>query len=332
MAKLITTVKIFHLFIVSIAIALLLGCGRSSSKTEALPIITNESPITPVDPEPEAGTFLEISVVTLDADGVDSGESAYTLIENVFAEGSIEAPDFYSADHTDVPHIVEDSDEAVGNHFVFLAHRDQDLNKGVASDRQRNEIKTYDKSEQSVKGYMGETMQFSWKFKVSSELELSTKFSHFFQLKAKNFNNDNSNGNDDQPVITLSGAEKDSSGNELQVRYNPGFKPDGSSNSDVYLARVDWSSITDEWLEISVQATFVEDGAFQMKIIRMSDEAVVLNLNENNIDMWRGVQEQDFVRPKWGIYRSLADADSLRAAEEQVRFADFSIKKGTLSQ
>ena len=95
---------------------------------------------------------------------------------------------------------------------------------------------------------------------------------------------------------------------------------------------VDWSTITDEWLAVTVQATFAEDGAFHMQITRMRDEAIVVDLSENNIDMWRGVQEQDFVRPKWGIYRSLADADSLRAAEEQVRLADFAISKGTLSQ
>ncbi|WP_226990263.1 hypothetical protein [Paraglaciecola mesophila] len=144
-------------------------------------------------------------------------------------------------------------------------------------------------------------MQFSWKFKISNELELSKKFSHFFQLKAKNFSQDNSKG----------------------------FNADGTSTSDIYLIKADWSSITDEWLNITVQATFAEEGAFYMQISRMQDNAILVDINEPVIDMWRGVSSEDFVRPKWEIYRSLADGDSLRSEEEQVRFADFVVEKGT---
>ncbi|MCW8849854.1 MAG: T9SS type A sorting domain-containing protein, partial [Melioribacteraceae bacterium] len=35
--------------------------------------------------------------------------------------------------------------------------------------------------------------------------------------------------------------------------------------------------------------------------------------------------DNDFIRPKWGIYRSLNDSSSLR--DEAVRFADFSIQE-----
>jgi|TARA_B100000929_G_C15503719_1_gene418207 hypothetical protein len=46
-------------------------------------------------------------------------------------------------------------------------------------------------------------------------------------------------------------------------------------------------------------------------------------------DMWRGVSGEDFIRPKWGIYRSVAELDKLRGQEERVKFADFVIRKGT---
>ena len=36
-----------------------------------------------------------------------------------------------------------------------------------------------------------------------------------------------------------------------------------------------------------------------------------------------------FIRPKWGIYRSLLDVASLR--DDSIRFSDFSIAEGTLS-
>jgi len=45
--------------------------------------------------------------------------------------------------------------------------------------------------------------------------------------------------------------------------------------------------------------------------------------------MWRGPDDNNtpYVRPKWGIYRSTEELNSLRAAEEQVFFADFEISE-----
>lgn len=285
-------------------------------------------------PITQADGFENISHVLLQSDGVDSGLDAYTLIENAFGEGSIESPDLYAGNHESVVHIIEDTDTIIGSHFVFLAHRDddQDKDKG-ASDRQRNEIKTYDKSPQETLAFEGETFQYSWKFKVSSELELTSKFSHFFQIKARNESNDNTNGNDDQPIITLSGAQKNSTGNQLQVRYSAGFDENGNSTGlDKNLIETDWSLITDEWVEVFVQATFSESGKLDMTLTRLSDNAEIFNISEQNIDMWRGFNDDDFARPKWGIYRSIVETDSLRVDEERVRFADFSITRGKLAQ
>ncbi|MEM5512450.1 VCBS domain-containing protein [Pseudoalteromonas sp. AS84] len=285
-------------------------------------------------PIAQADGFENISNVLLQSDGVDSGLDAYTLIENAFGEGSIESPDLYVGNHESVVHIIEDTDTIIGNHFIFLAHRDddQDKDKG-ASDRQRNEIKTYDKSPQQTLAFEGETFQYSWKFKVSSELELTSKFSHFFQIKARNESNDNTNGNDDQPIITLSGAQKNSTGNQLQVRYSAGFDENGNSTGlDRNLIETDWSLITDEWVEVFVQATFSESGKLDMTLTRLSDNAVIFNISEQNIDIWRGFSDDDFARPKWGIYRSIVETDSLRIDEERVRFTDFSITKGKLAQ
>jgi hypothetical protein len=53
----------------------------------------------------------------------------------------------------------------------------------------------------------------------------------------------------------------------------------------------------------------------------MSDGVELFSYNDSFIDNWRPGTE--FVRPKWGIYRSLNDADALR--DEEVLFNDFSI-------
>lgn len=326
------TLKVlFYFFLVALVISALSACGSSSqSNTPPQSVAVPDSQGDGETPIEEQAEFTLVSEVMLSATGTASASETYTLIESVFGDGSIEAPDLFAGDHTSTPHILEETDSVIGPHFVFLAHRDDDFNKGVQSDRQRNEIKTYDKSDDEVLGFEGETMQFEWYFYVASDMSLTSRFSHFFQLKARNDNEDNSNGNDDQPVITLSAVEKDSSGKELQVRHSVGFNSDGSRTSDVYLVRANWSDIADEWVKVFVQATFAEEGEFTMQITRVRDDATIVNINEANIDMWRGVSDEDFIRPKWGIYRSTAEIDKLRQQEERVKFADFVIRKGTL--
>ena len=56
-------------------------------------------------------------------------------------------------------------------------------------------------------------------------------------------------------------------------------------------------------------------------IVRLSDSLEVFSYNDFIVDNWRPGTE--FVRPKWGIYRSLNDASSLR--DEEVLYNDFSI-------
>ena len=317
-------------------IVFVVGCGGSSSPPQSsTPIVTPSAP----DPDPiPVDDFILVSETIVRADGVNTGRTAYQLIEDAFGSGSIEAPDFYANDHNEVVHILEDQDTTVGNHFVFLAHRDLDFDRGEQSDRQRNEIKTFDRSSEDLLAFEGDTFQYNWKFKVSSQQSLSSRFTHFFQIKARNYSpeaQDNVNGNDSQPVITLSGARRSSTGDMLQVRYSAGNNPDGSRDSDTYLKEIDWFSITDEWLDIQVQITFAEadrGGAFKMIATRMSDEQVMIDIDLTSIDMWRGQLAQDFSRPKWGIYRSVLEVNSLRADEERVRFADFTIRKGRLAE
>ena len=328
------TLKVLlYFFLIALVITAISACGgstQSPTPPEAVSLPDSQGDGDTNEDPAEQEAFTVTSEVTLIATGADSASETYASIERVFGEGSIEAPDLFEGDHTDTAHILEETDSTVGPHFVFLAHRDEDFNKGVQSDRQRNEIKTYDKSDNNLLGFEGETMQFEWYFHISSEMSLTRKFSHFFQLKARNDTDDNTNGNDDQPVITLSAVEKDSSGKELQVRHSVGFNTNGSSTSDVYLIRTNFNDIADEWVKVFVQATFAEEGSFMMQITRLRDSAIVVDVNETNIDMWRGVSSDDFVRPKWGIYRSTAEIDKLRQQEERVKFADFVIRKGTL--
>ena len=236
------------------------------------------------------------------------------MIKNFAGPNPIEAPDLYEVNHPGLPHIFEATDQEVGDHFVFVIHRDEDRDRDRLdiTDRQRNEIKTYDKSEDAVKAYEDEIMIYRWKFKIESGISLTTRFSHFFQLKAVG-------GDDSMPIITLTGNVQ-SGEHGFEVRHSP-----LSSTTD--LARTDRDSVEGRWLTAYVRATFSEEGDFRMIIVDEAAKEVVFDISEQGLDMWRGTAGDHFVRPKWGIYRSLAEKEDLRIDEEVVRFANFEVEK-----
>ena len=297
------------------ALLVLAGCGSGGGggTTPVGGMPPGPDPGPPIDSVP----FTVLTTRTLDADGDQVGLDAYDLIRDFggnYIPGPIEAPDLYPVNHPGVRHIYEDTDATVGNHFVFIIHRDVDIDRDRVdiTDRQRNEIKTYDKSEEAVLGFENETFIYRWKFRINDAMEVSTRFSHFFQLKAVG-------GSDSHPILTISGAER-SGADGIEVRYSP-------LQADTILQRRDWSMVTGEWLEAYCRVTFAESGDLRLIVTRMRDEAVIFNIDEQGLDLWRGEDASHFVRPKWGIYRSILDWDNLRPDEESVRFANFSVSE-----
>jgi len=294
------------------------GCGSGGGSQAS-----GGGPPPVVDPGPPIDTvqFNVLTTRTLDADGDMIGLDTYDLIRDFggdYVPGPIEAPDLYPINHPGVRHIYEDSDAIVGNHFVFIIHRDIDIDRDRVEndDRQRNEIKTYSSSEEAVKGFENETFIYRWKFRINAGMEVSTRFTHLFQLKAVG-------GADSHPILTISGAER-SGEDGIEVRYSP-------LQQDTILQRTDWSTVTGEWLEAYCRVTFAESGDLRLIVTRMRDDAVIFDIDERGLDLWRGEDSSHFVRPKWGIYRSILDWDSLRPDEESVRFANFSVSEVMLS-
>jgi len=290
---------------------ILVGCSSGGGGSPAPPVVT-PPPVT--GPPTDEVQFTELTNRTLDADGDLTGLDAYDLIRDFAGPNPIESPDLYPINHPAVKHIYEDSDATVGNHFVFTIHRDIDIDRDRVEidDRQRNEIKTYASSEEAVKGFENETFIFRWKFKINAGMEVSTRFTHLFQLKAVG-------GPDSHPILTISGAER-SGEDGIEVRYSP--LQQGS-----ILQRQDWSMVTGEWLEAYCRVTFAESGDLRLIVTRLRDDAVVFDIDQQGLDLWRGEDASHFVRPKWGIYRSILDLDNLRPDEEVVRFANFSVSE-----
>ncbi|MEM6514341.1 MAG: hypothetical protein AAF660_15125 [Pseudomonadota bacterium] len=298
------------------------GCGGSSGGASAPtpPPIVNPPPAMSGPPVDEAN-YTVLTTRSLESDGPMVGLDAYDLIRAFGGDrvpGPIESPDQYAVNHPGVRHIFEDTDAEVGNHFVFIIHRDIDIDRDRVdvTDRQRNEIKTYDQSEEAVKGFEDETFVYRWKFKINANMEVSTRFTHFFQLKAVG-------GDDSQPILTISGAER-SGDDGIEVRHSP-------LQDTTILQRTDWTTVTGEWLEAYCRATFSDTGDLRFIVTRLRDDEVVFDIDVQGLDLWRGTDASHFVRPKWGIYRSLLDLDKLRPDEEAVRFANFSVQEVILA-
>ena len=296
----------------SAVFALLALCGCSQGGGSAAPVDT--PPPVGLPPPTDEVPFTVLTTRTLDADGDMMGLDAYDLIRDFGGPNPIEAPDLYPINHPGVRHIYEEYDPDIGNHFVFIIHRDIDIDRDRIEndDRQRNEIKTYASSEEAVKGFENETFIYRWKFKINASMEVSTRFTHLFQLKAVG-------GEDSHPILTISGAER-SGEDGIEVRYSP-------LQADTILDREVWSMVTGEWLEAYCRVTFADSGDLRLIVTRMSDDAVIFDIDERGLDFWRGEDASHFVRPKWGIYRSILDWDNLRSDEESVRFANFSVSE-----
>lgn len=255
--------------------------------------------------------------VTLEADG--PGQT-YELITSVLAPGHnpIESPgeaDGSCDNHTSFGrHISEVFDTDLNkNVFKFSLHVANDNDRCRNFDRQRNEIKSYDQSPDNLLGVEGETVEYRWKFKMDINFQPSSSFTHLHQLKAVGGTEDS------MPLITLTARK--ATPDRLELRY-------AETTSQVTLTTIDLSLLKDKWIEVIETVTYGEIGIYNLIITDIDSDTQILNYSDPSIRMWK--TQADFIRPKWGIYRSLNNASQLR--DEEVLFADFSIlEDSTLS-
>lgn len=237
----------------------------------------------------------------------DGPGDTYTLLENALGGSPLEVPD---CDHeTTFKHIEEVYDETLEKYvFQFYIHTDIDTDRcGTNTDRQRNEIKAYDPSPDYLKAIEREVVTYEWMFKIEELFQPSNSFTHLFQLKVVG-GNDAAN-----PLITITPRKGEPE--KLQFIHGRG------DNKYTAVTDADLSLIKGQWVKAFCKATYAEDTGkidFNLKLL---DGTEVMSYTNEEIDMWR--DGASFVRPKWGIYRSLNDKASLR--DEEVYFADFKV-------
>ncbi|HQG68611.1 MAG TPA: hypothetical protein PLW20_08450, partial [Paludibacteraceae bacterium] len=82
--------------------------------------------------------------------------------------------------------------------------------------------------------------------------------------------------------------------------------------------------LENSWVEVTERIKIdPENGNYAITIKRINDGIVLLDYENQHLLTIR--PDNNFIRPKWGIYRSLLSSQDLR--DESVRFADFSIEE-----
>ena len=252
-------------------------------------------------------------VIFLQAD-LDNADSAVLQIQHVFGEKSVESPDLYPKNHYGHEHIRMVEDDEIGTAFSFIIHRDLDGDRdkkwSPGKERQRNEIKGYHGSPDSMRGKRMETQHIKWNLKIDKSFQVTKQFCHFFQLKAVG------SKNIDKPVLTLSGVNN--KGNpQLQLQWWS-----VQDSGKVFLT--DWESSKDQWLQCVCIVHYSRNGFITFSV-RSVDGKINQQKELKNLETWRDGFE--FVRPKWGIYRSLAKEKEKLNTQDQIRLNNFSIHK-----
>jgi hypothetical protein len=249
--------------------------------------------------------------VKLTADGPGN---TYELINSVLGGTGdvVEDPD--CAHPAFGRHISEVFDNTLNkNVFVFTMHVTPDNDRcNGATDRQRNEIKTYGPSPANTKGELNETVTYRWKFRIDAAMQPSSSFTHIHQIKAGD------GTNEDAPIITI--TPRAGTPEKLEIIHTGNTS--ASTLSKVKI--VDLAPFKGTWVEVTEKVTYKTNGSYEITIKKVSDGSTLLTYSNSNIDMWRDAAT--FCRPKWGIYRSLNNVSVLR--DEEVRFADFCIAEG----
>lgn len=252
--------------------------------------------------------FMEAQTL-LEANGPGN---TYELINSVLAPNGgdvVETPDCAHPEFG--RHIRESWDETLQKYvFEFHMHVTPDNDRCINFDRQRLEIKTYDQSPDHMKVVLGETVEYKWKFRLPAGYKVSSSFTHLHQIKPVG-------GDESTPTFALTARKGNP--NKMELSYYP-----TTASGLQKLASVNLSLFEGQWVEVTERFRAALSGGFYfIEIKNFVTGAVIMSYQNNNIATFRA--DNQFHRPKWGIYRSLNSPQDLR--DEVVLFADFSIRE-----
>lgn len=255
---------------------------------------------------------LFFSQVTLTADGPGN---TYELINSVLANPGrnvIEAPD---CSHPDFGRHIDEIFDRDLNKFVFRFHIHiaEDNDRCLVFVKQRNEIKSFSGSPNTLKATYGESVEYTWKFKLSEDFNPSSRFTHIHQIKSVG------DGVESSPLFTLTLRKRDP--NRFEIRYTPFDKQTTLDTGELSLLK-------GKWISAKQIIKYSDTGSYYIELKDENSGTLLFSYKNEDIDTWQ--ENADFARPKWGIYRGLIEDQGLK--DEEVLFADFSINEFTISE
>ncbi|TCO58042.1 hypothetical protein [Actinocrispum wychmicini] len=179
-----------------------------------------------------------------------------------------------------------------GDHYRFNIWAD-DRDTTGGGDRQRTESKGMVQNGTTLKMHNGETWKIAYEMFMPSTLHGTSRFTHIFQTKTPSTNGG--------PWVTL---DLTRSGSKEMLRARA-YANSGSPD----IAATDLAPLRDKWITIEWTFTPGSKGTAAC-VIRNgtgSSAPIVAQGKMSNVNI---PDQGDYVRPKWGIYRSVESAKS----------------------
>ena len=197
-------------------------------------------------------------------------------------------------------HILEVYDSTLKKYvYEFYIHIKSHLDNDrcINFDRQRAEIKTDSSSPSYLKGYVGNKLTYTWMFKLPAKFQEGPNFTHIHQIKAVD-------GDYSSPIFTLS-PFNDSVKQEMQIVYTK----DSSASQDV-VKQLPLAPFLGTWITATENLTVGAKGTYSIVLKNTITGKTLLTYTNDSIQTIR--PSNSFIRPKWGLYRSVIDSAYLR--------------------
>jgi hypothetical protein len=162
----------------------------------------------------------------------------------------------------------------------------------TSTDRQRNEVKGMRQDGTALKILEDETWRIQYQMYVPDTLDATTSFTHIMQIKVPDVA---------APLFTMTLHQHDD-GPKIEMRTSD------DQDHMTEAGAADMSPVQNHWSDVSVEVKASNGGDAYVHWQVTTGGRTVADHRRTGLDMWRG---KNYLRPKWGIYRSL-NSDGLR--------------------
>jgi hypothetical protein len=178
-----------------------------------------------------------------------------------------------------------------GDHYRFNIWKN-DLDTTGGGDRQRTEAKGMVQNGTALKMLNGQTWNLSYQMYLPSTLHGTSRFTHIFQTKIPS-------SEDAGPFVTLDLTRESSTSETLRARA---YANSGSPT----IASTPLGPLRNSWITIQWTLTIGQSGSARFVCVNSAGTTVADGTKHGVVIPDHGV----YIRPKWGIYRSIKSASS----------------------